>query len=380
MTRPFDAIVIGAGISGAAAAYELAAERRVLMLEAESRPGYHSTGRSAALYTPNYGNDVVRALILAGRPFLDRPPAGFAEHAMVKPRGAVAIAGPADDEIFEERLALSGPGHEIREITPEEAIRQVPILRREGIARALQEIDIEDMDVAAIHQGFLTGFRRRGGELACDARVDRLERRQGVWQIRAGEIAASAPILINAAGAWADEIAALAGLAPVGLVPKRRTAILVDLPPGSDPGRWPALDDCGNEHYFRPDSGTRLMVSPGDETPSPPCDAQPDEMDVAHLVDWLERTTTLQVRRLVHQWAGLRSFVADHSPVVGADPQADGFYWLAGQGGYGIMLAEPLARGLKGLIEAGRLPADLVHHGATAQALAPRRASLVSAA
>lgn len=376
MTRPFDAIVIGAGISGAAAAYELAAGRRVLMLEAESRPGYHSTGRSAALYTPNYGNDVVRALILAGRPFLDRPPAGFTSHPMVKPRGAVAIAGPEDGAAFEERLALSGPGHEIREIAPEDAVRQVPILRREGIARALHEIDIEDMDVAAIHQGFLTGFRHRGGELVCEARVDRIERRQGEWKVQAGDLAASAPVLINAAGAWADEIAGLVGLPPVGLVPKRRTAILVDLPPGMDPAQWPALDDCGNEHYFRPESGTRLMVSPGDATPSPPCDAQPDEMDVAYLVDWLERTTTLQVRRLPHQWAGLRCFVADHSPVVGADPLADGFYWLAGQGGYGIMLAAPLARGLKSLIESGELPTDLIEHGATTAALAPRRPGL----
>jgi D-arginine dehydrogenase len=376
MTRSFDAIVIGAGISGAAAAYEMALGRRVLMLEAESRPGYHSTGRSAALYTPNYGNDVVRALILAGRPFLDRPPPSFAQHPMVKPRGAVAIAGPEDIAAFEERLALSGPGHEIHEIAPEEAVRHVPILRREGIARALHEIDIEDMDVAAIHQGFLTGFRHRGGELICDARVDRIERRRDGWQVRAGDLAATAPILINAAGAWADEIAGLAGLPPVGLVPKRRTAILVDLPPGTDPAGWPALDHCGNEHYFRPDSGTRLMVSPGDETPSPPCDAQPDEMDVAYLVDWLERTTTLQVRRLLHQWAGLRCFVADQSPVVGPDPLADGFYWLAGQGGYGIMLAAPLARGLKGLIESGELPPDLIAHGARPEALAPRRPGL----
>jgi D-arginine dehydrogenase len=385
MTRSFDAIVIGAGISGAAAAYELAAGRKVLMLEAESRPGYHSTGRSAALYTPNYGNATVRALILAGRPFLDRPPAGFASHPTLKPRGAIAIAGPDDNAAFEERMALSGPGHEIHEIAPEEAVRQVPILKRDGIARALYEVDIEDMDVAAIHQGFLTGFRHRngesgGGELVCDARVERIERKKGAWQVRAGDLAAEAPILVNAAGAWADEIAALAGLPPVGLVPKRRTAILVDLPAGADPGRWPALDDCGNEHYFRPDSGTRLMVSPGDETPSPPCDAQPDDMDVAYLVDWLERTTTLQVRRLAHQWAGLRSFVADHSPVVGPDPQGEGFYWLAGQGGYGIMLAAPLARGLRNLIDRGELPADLIAHGARAEALAPRRPDLLPAA
>ncbi|HWA42796.1 MAG TPA: FAD-binding oxidoreductase [Hypericibacter adhaerens] len=379
MPRSFDAIVIGAGISGAAAAYELAEGRRVLMLEAESRPGYHSTGRSAALYTPNYGNAVVRALILAGRPFLDRPPAGFTDQPMTKPRGAITIAGPADDAIFEERLALSGPGHEIHEISPDEAVRRVPILRREVVARALYETDIEDMDVARIHQGFLTGFRHRGGELVCDARADRIERRPDGWEIRAGDVVATAPVLVNAAGAWADEVATLAGLPPVGLVPKRRTAILVDLPPGADPASWPALDDCSNEHYFRPDSGTRLMVSPADETPSPPCDAQPDEMDVAYLVDWLERTTTLQVRRLPHQWAGLRSFVADHSPVVGPDPLAPGFYWLAGQGGYGIMLASPLARGLKGLIDADALPADLIEQGATAAALAPRRPGLASA-
>jgi D-arginine dehydrogenase len=373
MTLSFDAIVIGAGISGAAAAYELAAARRVLLLERETRPGYHSTGRSAALYTPNYGNATVRALIAAGRPFLDRPPIGFADHPLMNLRGGITIATSDNRATVEALLALSGPGHEIREISPDQAVEKVPILRRGGFDAALFEPDIFDMDVAAIHQGFLKGFRHRGGEIACDAEVTRIERRGGGWHLQAGEIEAQAPILVNAAGAWADEIAKRAGVTPAGLVPKRRTAILVDLPAGTDPSRWPVVDHCGNDHYFKPDSGTRLMVSPGDATPCEPCDAQPDEMDVAYLVDWFERTTTVEVGRPSHSWAGLRSFVADDSPVMGEDPDAPGFFWLAGQGGYGIMLASPLARGLAGLIDRGELPEDIRAAGVMAATLEPRR-------
>jgi D-arginine dehydrogenase len=369
-----DAIVIGAGISGAAAAFELAASRRVLLVEREERPGYHSTGRSAALYTPNYGNATVRALIRLGHPFLADPPAGFAERPLLGPRGALTIVGLEQASALDAVLALSGPGHEVVEISPQRALALAPILRPAAVARGAYEAGVADIEVALLHQGFLKGFKARGGILATHAEAGTVERRNGGWRVRAGEFEAAAPMLVNAAGAWADELAGLAGVPPVGLVPKRRTAIILE-PGGRDPRRWPAIDDAGNDHYIKPDAA-RLMASPGDATPSPPCDAQPDELDVALLVDWLERTTLLEVKRIPHRWAGLRSFVADDSPVMGEDPAAPGFWWLAGQGGYGIMLAAPLARALAGLAENGELPEDFAAAGIDAAALDPRRPGL----
>lgn len=371
-----DAIVIGAGISGAAAAYELARHRRVLLLEREDRPGYHSTGRSAALYTPNYGNATVRALIRLGHGFLERPPSGFAAHPLLAPRGALSIATIEHAARLDELLALSGPGHEIVEISPQRALALAPILRPAAVARSAYEPGVADIEVAALHQGFLKGFKARGGTLKTSAEARRIERRGGNWAVAAGELEAIAPILVNAAGAWADAVATLAGIPPVGLVPKRRTAIIVEAG-GQDPRRWPAIDDAGNDHYIKPDAG-RLMASPGDATPSPPCDAQPEELDVALLVDWLERTTSLAVGRIEHRWAGLRSFVADDSPVMGEDAAAPGFWWLAGQGGYGIMLAAPLARALARRVETGELPEDFAPAGVASEALDPRRPALAA--
>lgn len=369
-----DAIVIGAGISGAAAAYALAERRRVLLLERESRPGYHSTGRSAALYTPNYGNATVCALVRTARSFFETPPPGFAEQPLLRPRGALTFGGVEDGARLDALLALSGPGHEIVEISPRRALDLAPILRPERIARALFEPAVADMEVAAIHQGYLKGFRARGGTLATDADATRIERRRSEWCVTAGGEDHVAPMLINAAGAWADEVAALAGIPGVGLVPKRRTALTIETE-GQDPRGWPAMDEIANDHYLKPDAG-RLMASPGDATPSPPCDAQPEELDLALLVDWIERATTLRVGRIASRWAGLRSFVADDSPVMGEDAAAPGFWWLAGQGGYGIMLSAPLARCLAGLAGEGRLPPDILAAGIRPDALDPRRPGL----
>lgn len=360
-----DFLVIGAGIAGAAAGYELAAHGRVVVLEAEATPGYHSTGRSAALFTPNYGNRVVRALIAAARPFFDDPPAGF-HRPLLSPRGALALAGPGAEAGIDALLRLGAQGHVV-EVSVEYAVALVPILRREAVSRAAYEAGVMDMDVHSIHQGFLGGLAARGGRVVCDARVDAIERRGRQWRVRAGE-RYSAPVLVNAAGAWADEVAALVEIAPVGLVPKRRTAVIVEAP--SDPA-WPLVEEAGEERYFKPEAG-RLMVSPGDATPSPPCDVAPDELDVALAVDWLERVTSVRVGRLGRKWAGLRSFVADDTPVVGEAPGAEGFFWLAGQGGYGIMLAPVLARVVASLILEGTLPSD-VAAGVGKADLAPGR-------
>ena len=369
----YDVLVVGAGIAGASAAYELAASGRVIVLERESAPGYHTTGRSAALLTENYGNPIVRALTMASRRFFEQPPDGFTEHPLLAPRGALWVARDdqlaALDEATAEAQALVPS---IQRIGVDEAVEISPALRRAYVASALHEPEAMDMDIHAIHNGFLKGLAARGGTRATDAEVTALSRDGGAWvaETRAGRFAA--PVVVNAAGAWCDEVARLAGAAPVGLTPKRRTAITFDPPPGIDVAAWPLTIDIDEEFYFKPEAG-RVLASPADETPSPPCDAQPEELDVALAVERLETATHLEVKRITHRWAGLRSFVADKTPVVGMDDEAEGFFWLAGQGGYGIMTSPAMARAAAGLITSGALPADLADLGLGEADLAPRR-------
>jgi D-arginine dehydrogenase len=372
-----DIAIIGAGMAGAAAAYHLANARgdgeRIVLLEGESQPGYHSTGRSAALYEPGLGNATVRAFNVASARFLSAPPQGFAERPLMTRRGELTIADEAHRADLDQVLALDGlGGHAIREISAEQALAMIPILRADQIRWAAHEPDVMDMDVNAIHQGFLRGFAARGGKLLCDAPVRRLERRLGGWRIEAGAAFFEADIVINAAGAWADTVAALAGLAPLGLQPKRRTAAILPAPDGLDIHGWPALGVAGEHGYFKPETG-KFLVSPGDATPVEPQDVQPEELYVAILVDWFETRTSLTVCRVERRWAGLRTFAPDNSPVLGEDPAASGFWWLAGQGGYGIMMAESLARSLAALMGRGDLPEDLRALGVTPAAVAPQR-------
>jgi D-arginine dehydrogenase len=367
-----DFLVIGAGISGAAAAYELAAHGSVAVLEAESRPGYHSTGRSAALYTRHFGGPTVRKLNAAGLPFFTDPPVGFAEHPLLSPRGGLTVASGEQRREIDALLELGARDGSIIELTPAQALQRAPFLKPDFIAFATFEEGFLDMDVAAIHQGFLRGLKARGGQVICDAPIVRLERIGRAWHAASDNTLVRAPIAVNAAGAWADKLAALAGAAPVGLVPKRRTAIQIDLANGTDTTGWPAVDEAGYGCYVKPETG-RIMASPADATPSEPCDAQPEDYDVAVIADWLERRTTIPVRRINHKWAGLRSFVADESPVAGFDDQVPGFFWLCGQGGFGIMMAPALGRAAAQLIVHGSLPADLADAGVTSAELAPER-------
>jgi len=368
MTQTCDILVIGAGIAGASAAYELSAGADVIVLEAESQPGYHTTGRSAALFTETYGNLTVRTLTSAGRAFFEAPPEGFAEHPLLSPRGTLFIARQDQLGALDAMLAETGA----RRIDGAEAVALNPALNPDYVAAAIHEPGAEDIDVHALHGGYLRALRRRGGRLVTDAQVRTLSREGGAWvaETRAGRFAA--PIVVNAAGAWCDAVACLAGVRPCGLVPKRRTAFTFDPPDGLDIAGWPATIDIDEQFYFKPDAG-RILGSPADETPSPPCDAQPEELDVALGIDRIERATSLTVRRLVNKWAGLRSFVADKTPVVGMDPAAEGFFWLAGQGGYGIQTSPALARSVASLIATGDLPADLIARGLDKAMLAPTR-------
>lgn len=368
----YDFLVIGAGISGASAASELAASGTTLLLEAETMPGYHSTGRSAALYTPNFGSPVVRSLNAAGHRFFTQPPEGFSEVPLLTPRAALTIARPGEEARLDAVLAHASPTHPIMRISSGEAMRLAPVLRREMIGAAALEPGVMDMDVAAIHQGFLRRLRQRGGHLRCGAPVKAMVRAGRDWRITTGAGDFRAGIIVNAAGAWGDDVAHLAGARPVGIVAKRRTMIACESPAASASGEMPLVEFAGEEAYFKPDAG-RILASPGDETPVPPQDVQPEEWDIAVVVDWLNRHTTLDVRRVSSSWAGLRSFVADHAPVVGFDPAQDGFFWLVGQGGYGIMLAPTLARIAASLVTGAGMPPDLASLAVVAKALGPDR-------
>jgi len=365
MATACDFLVIGGGISGAAAAYELATHGAVILLEAESVPGYHSTGRSAALYTRNFGNPTVRSFNRASLPFLSSPPEGFTEYPLLTPRGALTIGSAEQRAEIDKLLAIGAGDQSIVEVSHAHALELAPHLRPEAVTYAAYEAAVLDMDVAAIHQGFLRGLKARGGKLLCDAGVRALDRRDGGWHAATSDGDFTAPVVVNAAGAWADRVAALAGAAPVGLVPKRRTGIIVELPAGMDSRHWPAVDEAGYGSYCKPETG-RVMASPGDAEPVEPCDIQPEDLDVALIADWLERNTTIPVRRIARRWAGLRTFVADDSPVCGFDDKVDGFFWLCGQGGYGIMMAESLGRTAASLITRGELPTDVAGVGVKA--------------
>lgn len=368
-----DFLVIGAGMAGASAAWALAGLGSVRLLEQEDRPGYHTTGRSAALFSETYGNAVIRRLTSAGRAFFKAPPEGFAAHPLLSPRGALLIARPDQRAAVDRALAETPEGLPAPErLGSTEAQRLNPALSPDYVAEALYESGSEDIDVDALHQGFLRGLRQRGGMLETRAEVRALAHDGTVWTAETPARAFAAPILVNAAGAWADHVASLAGVPPLGLVPKRRTAFTFDPPEGMDPGPWPATIDIEEQFYFKPEAG-RILGSPADETPSEPCDAQPEELDVAIGVDRIEQATCLRVRRLTHRWAGLRSFVPDKSPVVGFDASAEGFFWLAGQGGYGIQTAPALASAVAALIGTGELPSDLRDRGLRLADLAPER-------
>jgi len=370
-----DILVIGGGIAGASAAYELAAAAKVILLERESHCGYHATGRSAASFTENYGTAVVRRLAMAGRSFFETPPKGFAEHPLVRPRGMITIARTDQIDSLDEELARAQrflPS--MRRMDVEEALSLVPVLRADYLAGAIFEPDSRDIDVHGLHQGYLKALKARGGVIVTDAEVEAIERNGGRWSVRtrAGDFTAAK--LVNAAGAWADEIARKAGAQPVGLTPRRRTAFTINAPAGAAIADWPLVNDVGAAFYFKPDAG-QLLVSPADAAPSPPTDAQADEYEVALGIDRLERATSIPVRKINRKWAGLRTFAGDGNPVVGEDPLSRGFFWLAGQGGYGFKTAPALSRIIAGLILTGALPEEATDRGLTAEEISPGRFS-----
>jgi D-arginine dehydrogenase len=370
-----DFVVIGGGIAGASAAYELAAHGNVVLLEAEATCGYHTTGRSAALFTEAYEKDLVRLLTVASREFLEEPPPGFADTPILSPLPTMMI-GRADQQgrVDEEVEAARALVPSVQALDESAAVELCPILRPGYVAAALYEPDSRSIDVHALHQGFLGTLQKRDGNALVSSRVSELARSRGTWTVIAGGSVVVAPVVVNAAGAWADAVAKLAGARPLGLGPKRRTAFTFAAPDGVETASLPMVIDIEEDFYFKPE-GPQFLGSLAEETPMEPHDVRPEEVDVALAIERIESATTLSIRHVRTAWAGLRTFAPDRLPVVGEDPAASGFFWLAGQGGYGIMTSPGMSRALAGLVVDGELPADLVDLGVRAEALSPARFS-----
>ncbi|HKC29451.1 MAG TPA: FAD-dependent oxidoreductase [Jatrophihabitans sp.] len=365
--QSYDVIVIGGGMAGVSIAAELAADRRILLVDMEATLAYHTTGRSAAMFLESYGGPAIRALTTASRTYLVR-------EGMLTPLPMLHTArvgrGAAIEQLYRDVRVLVP---EVELLDAEQVVARQPLLRPGATELALLEPGAMEIDVHALHQAYLRSLRAKGGEVATSARVRAAHRRDGLWhvtlsddrEVRSGHV-------VDAAGAWADAVARVFDAAPVGLRALRRTAFMVDAPRGFGA---PMIADIDDAFYVKPDAG-RLLCSPADETPQEPTDARPDEVEIARAIDVINEVTTLNVRHVRASWAGLRNFVADRTPVVGADPAVEGFFWYAAQGGYGIQTAPALARTGAALLRAEPVPTDVAERGLIAAQLAPDRPGL----
>jgi D-arginine dehydrogenase len=334
-----DFIVIGAGIGGASTAYWLAARASVIVLERETQPGYHSTGRSAATFMESYGPAQVRALTRASLDFFNNPPDGFCENPLLSPRSALFFAGPGQEgELAEYEAHARATTTGVERLDAKQAAAFLPVLREEQLIGAVLEHSAADIDVDALLQGFLRGTRAAGGSTVYGVNISAMTRKDGMWEVVTDQGTYRAPVIVNAAGAWADTVGALAGATPLGLIPMRRSAFLFAPPQGMATTHWPFFMDVLQSFYIKPDAGM-LLGSPCNADPVEAHDVQAEELDIAIAIDNIERLTTLRIRRPTHVWAGLRTFAADGELVGGFDPRTPGFFWAAGQGGYGIQSA-----------------------------------------
>lgn len=337
MTETADIIVIGGGIAGMSAAAELARDASVIVLEGEAHLGYHSTGRSAAIYIRNYGNETLKAL--NGLSYAPLSGALLGE-SVLSPRGEMLVAEADEMAAFEAYLDVTDG---MDRLTPEEARDLVPILRRGVVEAAAIERDAQDIDVDLLLQGVTRLFRGRGGTVQTGQTVRDIARSGGGWDIITGQGTFSAPVVVNAAGAWADHIATMANVRPIGLQPMRRSAVIMALPTQVEGSQaWPLFGSVTERWYAKPD-GAGLMISPADEDPIDPQDAWPDDMVLAEGLYRFEQVVDIPIVRPSHSWAGLRSFVPDRTPVVGFAPDAEGFFWIAAQGGYGVQTSPAMA-------------------------------------
>ncbi|WP_138379659.1 NAD(P)/FAD-dependent oxidoreductase [Luteithermobacter gelatinilyticus] len=350
-----DFLIIGGGIAGASAGYFLSPHGKVLVLEKEQVPGYHTTGRSAAFFAETYGNEVVQKLTRASRSFFETPPEGFSDTPLLSDRGALYVARPEQEEaLIRDYRYKKKVSPDLEFLSAAEIEAMVPCLKKNYAVSGYREPGCKDIDVHALHQGYLRGLKKQGGEILCQTEVCQMEKtREGAWHVLTGTHEIMSPVVINAAGAWGDVVARLAGVRPVRLQPKRRTVLTLALN-GTPyetivPADMPLTLDAEDDFYFKPESGG-LLLSPCDETDCPPCDVQPDEMDIAYAMNRLEQATHIRLRHIERKWAGLRTFAADRAPVIGYDPTRENYFWCVGQGGFGIQTSPALGRLVRDLV------------------------------
>jgi D-arginine dehydrogenase len=368
MTQHVDAIVIGAGIAGTSIAYFMSPHAKVVILEREPHAGVHSTGRSAALFSETYGPPQVRALTRASRAFLQHPPRGFVANPILSPRGTLVIAtAEQTTQIEHEFETIHAHTPQVRLLDARAMRAIVPVLEPQFASLGLFEPDAADIDVNSVHQGFIRGLKERGGKLEFGMDIHSIERSQGEWLVEMATPGAErrvlrAPLLVNAAGAWADDVAARAGVPPLGIEPRRRSAFLFAPPEGMATAHWPFVTSINEDFYFKPDAGL-LLGSPANADPVHPHDVQPEELDIAMAIHRIEEVTTMRIHRPTRMWAGLRSFVADSGLVGGFDPNVAGFFWVAALGGYGIQTCAAMGEACAHLALRRALPAHLTDAG-----------------
>lgn len=367
-----DIIVIGAGIAGASVAAELARDAKVSLLEMEGQPGYHTTGRSAAIFVPSYGPPPIRALTRASAAAFHNPTDEFGVDRILSPRPVVMMAREDQLDSLQNLAESVSANTKIQELSTQQIQELIPIVRPGYAAAGILDVDSYDIDVDALHQAYLRQFKSRSGNLFTNARVDGIAKGTDDWLVETAAGSFLGPIIVNAAGAWADEVNGLADCPNIGLVPKRRTMISVEAPEGPDLSALPMTADVDEQFYIKPDAG-QLVLSPADETPSPPCDAQPEELDIAVGIDRIEQAFNLPIRRPKSSWAGLRSFVADGVPVAGFSDEEKSFFVLAGQGGYGIQTCPALSRLAATIVTGKPVPGDISDQGLKVSELSPER-------
>jgi len=368
-----DFLIIGAGIAGAGMAYRLAPKGSVALIDMEAQAGYHTTGRSAAFYAETYGGPKLQPLTTASKAFFRAPPEGFSEAPLQSPLGAIHIFRADQREEAEAALAEMAVLPGVRELSAEEVRTRAPYLKPDAFTGGIDDPDCANLDVAALHQGYLKAAKAHGAQILLESGLESAVHEGDRWRVKTRTGDLTARVLINTAGAWADMVAERAGVTPIGFQPLRRTIVTFP-PPESLPfdRHGPVIIDVGEAFYFKPE-GEGYLVSPADETPSVPTDAQPEMEDIAVAVDHFERATGASVEKLEAKWAGLRTFAPDRAPVIGYDTDQPAFFWSVGQGGYGIQTSPAWSELAATLVLGDALSEELKAHGVRPEIYTPAR-------
>ena len=376
MVEIYDIAIIGGGIAGASVAHALAGNRSIVLLEMEDALGFHSTGRSAAEFTQRFHSNVVGRLTAASAEFMFTPPTGFSDINLLRPRGNLVIADTEKKErlkqVFEfERANTPERACPIEAISVAQAIEKMPFLDEAWLAAAFYDPDCWDIKVENLLQGYIKSAKKNGANVVLGGAVLDARREGNHWVIETGKDTVRAKIVVNATGAWADSVAGMFGLDALGLIPHRRTIITVKVP-NYDVSHMPEVNEIDEMFYFKPDAG-QLLISPADETPVDPHDAWPEELDIAYAANYLTECTTLDVQHVAHSWAGLRTLSKDRLPVIGLSSQVDGFFWLAGLGGYGIQTSPAVGQIAAALLTGVPIPDAITQTGLADNLFSPAR-------